>query len=169
MSVTYSFTTILATPVGAEFDCLEVDEASMPQVLLLDEVTASRGAPHFAIDGNDDLVIYSDDGVLSQLSIELPLGEKHTFETTFIPSQLPNSLSDLDQYRFFIGTYDRQDNASGVLLSRGGIALVAYFGSSALILPGSQDIFEEGTQYTLRLVVDGEENLMHLYVTETYS
>ena len=167
MPITYSFSTILEIPTGLEFDCLEIGEATMPQVLLLDGVTASRGAPHFSIDGNNDLVIYSDDGILSQLLMELPLGQSHTFETTFTPSQLPNGLANLNQYRFFIGTYDRQDNASGVLLSREGIALVAYFGSTAMVLPGSQHIFEEETQYTMRLVVDGEQNLMHLYVTET--
>lgn len=167
MPVTYSFVTLVGADVGDEFDCMQVGEVGMPGILLFDEVTASRGAPHFSIDGNNDLAIYSDDGVVSQLLFELPIGEKHTFETTFTPEGIPANLSNLDQYRFFIGTYDRQDNASGVLISKDGIALVAYFGAAALVLPGSQGLFEESTQYTLRLVVDGEENLMHLYVTET--
>lgn len=165
MPVTYSFITALGVNAGDAFDCLQIDESTMPNVLLFDEVTASRGAPHFSIDGNDDLVIYSDDGVLSQLLLQLPIGEKHTFETTFTPEQIPNNLSDLNQYRFFIGTYDRQDNASGVLISKEGIALVAYYGAAAMVLPGSQGIFTEGEEYILRLVVDGSLNLMHLYIT----
>lgn len=167
MSVTYTFATFVSMPVGEEFDCADIGEAEMPQILSMTEVTASRGTPHFSIDGNNDLVIYSDDGTLSSLVLELPLGESHTYETTFTPSELPSNLSDLDNYRFFLGTYDKQNNSSGVLISKEGIALAAYYGSSALVLPGSQDIFEEGTEYTLRLVVDGEQNIMYLYVTET--
>lgn len=167
MPVTYTFATFVSMPVGTEFDCAEIGEAEMPQILSMDEVTASRGAPHFSIDGDNDLVIYSDDGTLSSLVLELPLGESHTFETTFTPSELPSNLSSLDSFRFFLGTYDKQNNASGVLLSKEGLALAAYYGSSAMILPGSQDVFEEGTKYTLRLVVDGEQNIMYLYVTET--
>jgi len=160
-------TVIIPLPLGSEFDCMEVDSTSMPFILgSYAEVTASRGTPYFYIDGSK-LVINSPDGILNQLLIQLPLEQSHTFETTFTPSQIPDDLSNLDQYRFFIGTYDRQDNASGVLISKSGIALVAYYGTSALILPGSQDIFTEGVEYTLRLVVDGVQNLMHLYVTRT--
>lgn len=167
MPVTYSFVTLPAIETGPEFDCARISGAAMLGLFYFDEVTPSRGAPYFSIDGNNDLVMYSDDGILSQLLFEFPLEETHTFETVLTTEQIPNSLSDLDQYRFFIGTYDRQDNASGVLISKDGIALVAYYGASAMVLPGSQGIFTEGERYTLRLVVDGSQNLMHLYVTLT--
>lgn len=167
MPVTYSFTTVLEVPTSDDFDCLDLGELFMPSLLSIPGVSASRGTPWVDFDGYNDLVMYSDDGVLTSTLLQFPLAEKHTFETTFKPSQLPHDLAHLDQYRFFIGTYDRQENASGVLISNSGIALVAYFGSSALVLPGSQHIFEEGeTYYTLRLVVDGTQNLMHLYVTK---
>jgi hypothetical protein len=168
MPVTYSFTTVLEVPTSEFFDCLDLGEVFMPSLLSIPGISATRGAPWSTFDGFNDFVMYSDDGVLNRLTMQFPLAEKHTFETTFKPSQLPHDLSDLNQYRFFVGTYDRQENASGVLLSNNGIALVAYFGSSALVLPGSQNIFTEGEDYhTLRLVVDGDTNLMHLYVTKT--
>lgn len=168
MPVTYSFTTALTIPTSDLFDCLDLGGAYMPGLLSISDISATRGTPWSSFDGFDDFVMYSDDGVLNRLMMQFPLAEKHTFETTFKPSQLSHDLSDLDKYRFFIGTYDRQENASGVLLSNNGIALVAYFDSSALILPGSQNIFTEGEDYyTLRLVVNGDTNLMHLYVTKT--
>lgn len=168
MPVTYSFVTTLDAPVGTEFDCFDCGEGCMPNILLLSEVTPSRGVPHFTIDGNNDLVVYSDDNILSSLVFDLALGQDHTFETTFKPSSLPEDLSQLDKYRIFIGTYDKQDNASGILISRTGIALIAVFGTSALILPGSQDLFVEGDDYyTLRLVVEGTANLLHVYITKT--
>jgi hypothetical protein len=168
MPVTYSFVTTLNLPTGTEFDCMDCRDACIPNVLLLDEVTASRGAPHFDFDAYDDLVIYSDDGVPSTLLFDLALQSDHTFETQFKPSSLPEDLAQLDKYRFFIGTFDKQDNASGILISRTGIALMAVFGTSALVLPGSQDIFEEGEDYyTLRLVVEGTRNLLHVYITKT--
>lgn len=168
MPVTYTFTTLTSLPTSTEWDCMDFTEASMPNILLVSGISSSRGAPWFSIDGSNDLVIYSDDGALSELIFDLPLGTNHTFETVFKPSDLPDDLSTLDQHLFFIGTFDKQDNASGVLLSKTGLALVASFGSSALILPGSQSILSEGDDYyTLRLVVDGENDLMYLYITKT--
>jgi len=168
MSVTYSFSTTLILPTGDEFTCMDVGEASMPLILTFPEVTASRGSPWFSIDSYDDLVITSDDGASSSLEFDLSLQPDHTFETTFKPSALPEDLSKLDLYRFFIGTYDQQDNAGGILLSKSGIALLASFGTSALVLPGSQDLLTEGeTYYTLRLVVEGTSDTMYLYLTKT--
>ena len=155
-------------PVGAEFTCMDVGEADMPSILTYSEVASSRGVPWFAIDGNNGLVIYSDDGGTSSLVISMNINQDHTFETTFKPSALPEDLSKLSQYRFFIGTYDKQDNAGGILLSKSGIALVAAFGGSALVLPGSQHLITESeTYYTLRLVVEGSTDVMYLYLTKT--
>lgn len=167
MPVIYSFTTVIEVPTSEFFDCLDLGEVYMPSLLSIPGVSCTRGVPWSNFDGFNDFVMYSDDGTLNRLVIQSPLTEKHTFETTFKPSQLPHDLSQLDKYRFFVGTYDRQENASGVLLSNNGIALVAYFGTSAIVLPGSQNIFEEGEEYyTMRIVVDGDQNLMHLYVTK---
>jgi len=168
MPITYTFVTSLIIPTTADFDCMDVGEGSMPNILLFPEVTASRGAPWFTIDGSNDLVITSDDGVLSRFVMDLPISQKFTVETTFKPSVLPNDLTQLNNYRFFIGGYDKQDNAGGVLVSQLGIALVASFGLSAFVIPGSQNLFTEGEEYhTLRIVVDGVTNTMNVYVTKT--
>lgn len=167
--VVYSFTTMLLDlPVGDPWDCLDVDGTDMPFILLYEEVESSRGAPWAYVDGDNDLVLTSDDGVLTSLKIDLPITSKFTIQTSFKPSALPTDLSQLDKYLFFIGAYDQQDNAGGILISQTGIALVASFGIQAFILPGSQDLFEEGEEYhTLRIVVDGDQNVMHVYVTKT--
>jgi len=168
MPVTYSFITTLSLPLDPAWDCLYVTEGSMPNILLFPEVHASRGAPWFSIDGNSDLVIISDDGVESTLTIDLPLSSTFTFETTFKMSELPPDLTQLDKHKFFVGVYDKQDNAGGVLLSRSGLAMVAAFGTSALVLPGSQNLFEEGDDYyTMRFVVRGDIDRFDLYLTKT--
>jgi hypothetical protein len=168
MPVIYEFTTTLIMPTSAEFPCMDVQETVMPNILLFPEVTPSRGAPYFSIDVNNDLAIYSGDNTMSSLIIEMPLGTNHTFETTFKPSALPEDLTNLALRRFFIGTYDKQGNASGVLLSTKGIAVAGSFGSSAAVLPGSQNIFTEGEDYyTIRLVVDGVNDVMSFYATRT--
>jgi hypothetical protein len=168
MPVTYSFITTLTLPVSDEFPCFDARLINMPVLLYFPEIEASRGSPYFSIDGSNRLVIYSDDGVLSALRGEFPFEDSFTFETTFLPSDLPDSLDKLDQYRFFIGVFDKQDGAGGILISRAGIALVSSFGSSSVVLPGSQHIFTEGEiEYTLRMVIDGSKDVMYLYVTRT--
>jgi hypothetical protein len=159
---------ILPMPTSADWECMDISETEMPDVLITEGVQASRGAPWFSIDGNDDLVIYSDDGTESILTIELPISSTFSFETTFKMSDLPLDLSQLDKERFFVGVYDKQDNAGGVLLSRNGLAMVAAFGTQALTLPGSQNIFDEGEDYwTMRFVVRGDIDRFDLYLTKT--
>ena len=168
MPVLYEFTTTLIMPTSAEFQCMDVQETVMPNILLFPEVTPSRGTPWIDLDINADLVMYSGDNTMSSLTMELPLQTNHTFETTFKPSALPIDLTNLASNRFFIGTYDKQGNASGVLLSTKGLAVVASFGASAAVLPGSQNILTEGEDYyTLRLVVDGVNDVMNLFVTRS--
>jgi hypothetical protein len=168
MPVTYSFVTTIELPVSTEWDCLNLTEGSMPNIFLFPEVHQSRGVPWVSIDGNNDLVLISDDGTVTSVTIDLPISSTFSFETTFKMSELPLDLSQLDKERFFVGVYDKQDNAGGVLLSRGGLAIVAAFGNSAIILPGSQNLFDEGDDYwTMRFVVQGDKDQFDLYLTKT--
>lgn len=164
----YSFTTSLSMPTSTEFPCMDVGAANMGNFLTLVDVTASRGTPHIQVDGADDLVVSSDDGVVSSVVVDLAIGQKFTFETNFKPSELPEDLTQLDKYHFFVGVFDKQDNAGGILISKAGLAILSTFGLSEMVIPGSQNIFEEGeTYYTMRIVVDGTADTMHLYVTKT--
>jgi hypothetical protein len=169
MSVSYSFTTTTDhIPVSDEWTCLDFTLSSMPTILTYIDVHASRGAPYFSFDTDNSLIISSDDGVSSVLYIDLQIESQFTMETQFKPYQLPATLADLNSHRFFIGAYDEQDNGGGVLFSRSGLALVAEVGASATPVPGSQHLFAEGdTYYTLRLVIDGVENTMNVYLTKT--
>lgn len=168
MPVIYTFGTTVFIPTSDEWPCLDVGEAQMPLILLFPGITVSRGSPWFFIDGNNDLVITSDDGAVSALRLELPFQQQFTLEVVFKPSALPYDLSDLNNRRLFIGAYDHQDNAAGVLISRMGLAIVAAYGNAVLPIAGSHTIFEEGEDYyTMRMVVDGEADTMDLYITKT--
>jgi hypothetical protein len=140
----------------------------MPAILLFPEVTQSRGTPWIFIDGNGDLVISSNDGTLSRVDVARPISNKFTLETNFLSDALPLDLSDLTQNRVFIGAYDKQDNGGGVLLSKAGLAIVGEIPPSAVPLPGSQNIITEGSgNYTLRITVDGDIDVMNVYITKT--
>jgi len=156
-------------PTSDEFDCMDIQLVDMASVLTFTEVSASRGTPWVFIEsGTNDLVIYSDDNQLSRLEISLPVTNKFTYETTFKPSALPIDLSNLSQFRFFIGAFDQTDNGGGILLSRSGLAVVGGFGSSAIVIPGSLGLLpESNTYYTLAVTVDGDANEMNIYITKT--
>jgi hypothetical protein len=139
----------------------------MSAVTSIPEASFSRVAPWFFIDGNDDMVLWSDDKIATIFAIGLPIGQKFTFEINFKPSSLPTNLDDLNNARLFIGAFDAQDNAGGVLVSRGGLAIVSSFGNTVMPIAGSQNIIDEGDDYyTLRMVVDGLNNVMDLYITK---
>jgi len=169
MPVTYSFTTTLSSlPVTAGWPCLDVGPAQMPNLLSFSEAGASRGAPWVDVDSDNDLVLTSDDTVATIVTVTLPISQRFTFEAQFKPSALPNNLDDLNQSRVFLAVFDAQDNAGGVLISKSGLAIVSSFGNTVLPIAGSQNIIEEGEDYyTLRMVVDGANNVMDLYITKT--
>lgn len=160
--VLYDFTTY------TDFWCLDLNHATMPGVASLPEVAFSRVAPWFSIDSNNDMVLWSDDLIATIWTIALPISQQFTFETTFKPESLPTNLDDLGSSRVFIAAFDAQDNAGGVLLSKGGLAIVSSFGNTVMPIAGSQNILEEpDAYYTMRMLVDGRNNVMDLYITKT--
>jgi len=163
---TYTFQ-IFDLPTSATWSCMDLIGSDMAQALSFPSAIISRGAPWFSINGgNDDMEIFSDDGVLSSYRLPRPISQVATFEFNFKPSVLPPDLTSLNTQRFFVGMFDRQDNGAGLLFSRAGLAVVSDFGSSALVIPGSQDLVDDGEDYyTVRLVIDGLSNLMHVYIT----
>ena len=168
MPVTYSFTTPLVLPVGPEFTCADIDASSMLMLLSLPEVSTSRGAPWIDVIVGNDLLISSDDGVASTFRLDLLIQQQFTVEFTFRPSKLPYDLSNLSQHHLFIGAFNEQDNAAGLLISKMGLAIVAAYGNAVLPIPGSHTLFSEGEDYyTLRMVVDGVADKMDLYITKT--
>lgn len=168
MPIIYQFTTVPAITSGtAEWPCLNITHVAIPIILFLPDVTVTRGSPWIEVDGNDDLRITSDDGHLSQIQFDLTISQAFTYEFMFRPSALPVDLSSLSQSRFFVGGFDKQDNGGGVLISRKGIAIVGSFAGSAFILPGSQNLFTESEDlYILRVAVDGNTNVMNVYITK---
>lgn len=169
MPVVYTFTASIIMPTSATWPCMDVTTGAMPNLLLFPEVTPTRGAPWIAGElPSKDLVLYSDDGILTQIKVSLPIGQRFTLQVGFKTTSAPHDLRDLNASRIFIGAYDSADNGGGILISKLGIAIVGEIGSSALVLPGSFGIIEEGeTYYTLRIVVDGVENTMNIYITKS--
>lgn len=167
MPTTYWFQTQITVPASENWPCLDVDDSTMSAIVSIPGVSLSRVAPWFDIDVANDMVLYSDDEIATIFAIQLPIGQKFTFETTFVPRNLPTNLDNLDSSRLFIGAFDAQDNAGGVLISKGGLAIVSAFGNTVMPIAGSQNIIEEGEDYyTLRMVVDGYNNVMDLYITK---
>ena len=167
MPVIYSFTTTIAMPTSGIWPCMDIGEASMPNILLMTETAINRGTPWITFDGNNDMVVLSDDGQPTIFTIDLNIGQKFTFETTFKPSSLPLNLDNLDKSYFFIAMFDAQDNAGGLLLSQSGLAIVSAFGNTVAPIAGSQNVLPQSDDYyVLRMVVDGSQNLMDIYVTK---
>lgn len=168
MPTTYGFQIATILPSSEEWPCLDLDDTTMPFITGMPQASFSRTTPWFSIDGSSDMVLYSDDEIATIFAIQLPIGQKFTFETTFCPYDLPTNLDDLNKARLFIGAFDAQDNAGGVLISRGGLAIVSAFGNAVMPIAGSQNIIEEGVDYyTMRMVIDGVNNAMDLYITPT--
>ena len=165
MTVIYSFTTETSyIPTTDEWPCAAISSAYMPGILTFPRVSASRGSPYFSIDGNGDLVIYSDDSSPSRLHIDLPVSEEATLQMTFKPAALPHLFDQTAV--FFIGLYNRQGYCCCVKLSHMGMAIADSPSGAAIVLPGSQELFSEGeTYYTLRLVLSDE--VIHIYLTRT--
>ena len=93
-------------PTSDTWPCMDVGSAEMAAFLTQPGVDASRGFPYFSIDGNNDLVVYSDDGIASTLHIDLALADTFTIQFSFKPSTLPPDLST--GARLFIGGYNSQ-------------------------------------------------------------
>lgn len=165
--VYYQFITQLVIPVTDEWTCANFYGAQMNTILWFSETTISRGLPWIFVDsGAQELIIKSNDSVISSFRFALPFQQQFTFQVEFTPVSLPHDLTQLDKSRLFIGAYDKQDNAAGLLISKMGIAIVATYGNSVLPIPGSQGIFEEGVTYVMRMVVDGLTDKLDLYITK---
>jgi hypothetical protein len=168
MSIVYSFTTVsVSVPTSDEFPCLDIPDGGAWLIPFYSGISVSRGAP-WVDESLGDLVVTSDDGISTTIVVSLPIGQKFTLETQFKPNSLPQNLSSLNTNRFFIAAFDAQDNAGGILLSRSGLAIVSSHGNTVMPIAGSQNILPESDDpYTMRMVVDGSNNVMDLYITKT--
>lgn len=167
MPTVYGFKTVVTIPSSESWPCLDLDDSTMSSITSIPGVSFSRVAPWFSVDVNNDMVLWSEDQIATIFSMPLPIGQQFTFEANFKPSSLPTNLNDLNNSRLFFGAFDAQDNAGGVLVSKGGLAIVSSFGNTVMPIAGSQNIIEEGDDYyTLRMVVDGVGNVMDLYLTK---
>lgn len=137
--------------------------------LLLDpNIHVSRSGPPVLYVAGDEVVVASADNIETSFYLDaVAIPQRFTFQMTLRPDSLPPGLQETDKSLIFIAVFDQQDNAGGLLLSKEGIAVVSAVGNVVLPLAGSQSLILEGTDaYVVRMVVDGVQNRMDLYVTK---
>jgi len=151
----------------ATFDLVDYTKTSVPAI---DQLLVQPGVTHggtVQIVANE-VVLLNEDAAGSWVLVKgINIPQRFTFESEFVSDLLPPSLSDLNASLFFIAVYDKQDNAGGILLSQQGIAIVSTTDNAVMPIAGSQSLFEEAGDYTIRMVVDGLNDVMDLYVTKT--
>jgi len=161
----------------ATFDLLDYYAGSpandVKNIIVDGVLIPSRGSPWVAVPVvapyADEVKVSSGDGLLTVVYTHggLSVPQNFTFEFWVRPEALPPNLNDLTKSLLFIAVFDKQDNAGGLLISREGLAVVSAAGNSVMPISGSQNLFEEGgTPYAVRMVVDGVNNLMNLYITK---
>lgn len=154
------------------FDGAVGDPANLDHIdkLLLDpNIHFNRGpSPWVFVDGAGEVNVISSDGAESSFYIDgLAVPQKFSFQFSVRPDSLPPNLKELDKSLLFIAVFDSADNAGGIVLSQEGLAVVSAAGNAVMPIPGSQGVFPESSApYTVRMVVDGVQNLMDLYITK---
>lgn len=131
------------------------------------------------IEADDEL--FSGGGFTGQagFTIQPAPSSKWSLEVTFKFEKLPNDFTDIPGTHAFIGGVDQPTCSAGLFFSRRGIAytnsviyttaggIQLHLNGAVQVLPQSVGVVEEGTFYTLRLLVDGPSKTTFIYITET--
>lgn len=148
----------------ATFDLLDLSDLS---TALGGVVNASRLSPYVIVSGTD-LKILSNDSVVTRLtSLGISIPQEHTFEFDITPVSMPVNLTDIVSKLLYFSVQDAQDDIGAIMVSQAGLAFVDAETSSPVLVGGSAGLLAVGTRYTVRIVVDGTNNLIDFYVTET--
>lgn len=154
----------LHVPTTNSYRCLDASDSGIYTLLDCVEVT-SAGSVTPTSGSPDYLAVASANGVVSDVEVALPLGEKFTFCATFNAASLPADFDDLTVSRFFLGAYNASGKCAGVLLSQQGAAFVDAPGSVAVPIPGTAEVVQQfvGEDVTLCLIVDenGMANVLY--------
>jgi hypothetical protein len=168
-SATYGAIGIPASTTFDVYDFCYPSDASMLTLFGYAEVTPARtfGAPNMYFDGNNDLVMLSDDDLDSGFRVDIAVNNSFTVQFSLIPSQLPPDFTDAANRRIFVAAYNRYGKMIGILLSEnGGLALAQTGTGSYTHFADSADLFDEGTDYyTFRITADPDTGTGNLFVT----
>lgn len=153
----------MALPTSVDWTIFDFDQTSIANFLIQPEVTAVGNT---AIVGGL-LTIISANGLESSVDVDVSVGQNFSLEFDLYATSLPADLSTLNVSRCFFAVYDQQDNAAGLLISQSGLAWVSTAVGLASIspIPGSAGLVVAGSWYRLRLVVDGQADVMYVYIT----
>ena len=108
------------------------------------------------------------------MSVSVP--DQNTLEATFYCTDLPNDFTDIPGDHVFIGSVDQNGCCAGLFFAKTGISYtgdvnfivdVLHLNSPVQFLPNSLNLFNPGTQYTLRIIVDSVAKVTYVYITET--
>lgn len=172
-STTYGLSTALpASTTWEVFDFCEPTDASMLTLFAYAETVALRtfGLPYMSYDGNNDLVMLSDDEAATGFYIDTTIADNFSLQFTFIPTQLPADFSSTSTNRFFVGAYNRFSNCVGVAFSENeGLAIGTTGDGTLTRLIGSDELFDASPTdyYTVRIVANATTGRANLYLTRT--
>ena len=166
---TYGASSVPASVDFDIYDFCEPSDATMLSLFAYSEVTASRfGPPNMQFDGNNDLVMLSDDDLDSGFHVDIAIPSTFTIQFSVMPEQLPTDFSDNANHRIFVAGYDRYGKMIGILLSENGGVALAQTGDGAYEqLPDSADLFEESTSdyWVFRITADPDVGRGNLFIT----
>lgn len=152
-------------------DFCEPTDATMLTLFSYTEVESTRpyGPPYFEFDVNNDLVMYSDDGLPTGFSTSLSIPNTFSIQFGILPTTLPADFSDPATNRVFVAGYNRLGKMVGILLSEnGGVALTVDGLTVSQVLPDSADIFDSGSSYyVFRITCDEDTGRGNLYITRS--
>ena len=169
-------------PTNPPFDVYCVGPCGpMSVILTYPDVQAVETGTQFFVDGTTlDLGIASGGEVptsAAQLYITSPVPGSFTVDWTMYLASLPLNFADVPHKHVYFSVCNISGSVAGLLFSRAGIA---YTGSAHVDvagdlildgplqpLPDSQDVIEEGSYFTIRIVVDAVTGVTYVYVTRT--
>lgn len=134
---------------------------------LIANASLTRGAPWIQNDAApaDRVLIVSDDGIPSRITVPLSVPSVHTLEFTLELGSLPDTFEENQFRHVFLGALNAQGKAAGLLVSQAGLAVVGAPGTPGISpLSGTPGLIVTEA-LTVRVVVDGSLGLARLYVT----
>lgn len=135
--------------------------------ILLDVNVSATPFGDFSFNGDNDLVITSNDNSEAFLLQSSSVPANYTLEFTIRPEDLPSNFGDVANHHAFVGVVDISGFAAGLFFSDAGLAYGGAFNAAFTTLPGSAGMVTVGTYYTIRIVVSTTVSACFIYVTKT--
>jgi len=171
---------IPTTPEWDIFDLGGVQRIDIDRLTDFIEVATFGGGNQFFISSWNMCSGDAFPDTLAYTFFDVRVTETFTVEYNVKFNNLPDDFSDPVVAHMYLGAWSSQDFAAGFLFSKAGVAYTGevQFGGGSLIylqsidiIPGSSDwfpdVFAEGEDITIRVVVDSTIPVLYLFITKT--